>query len=223
MRIWFTKTAATLCVLAAAGHAAAISVGTEVPTSGDNNPFPFMASLQDAALPFAQEPFGGPAGSNVCGGVMVGAGLVLTAPHCVTSDDLDNDTVVAKAPTRVWVGGPDRRQPGRSAGAKGLLILMTELDGLALVMLDQPRFAGEVIRVAGKDDIQAGAMGLALGWGMTRKARPGENAAALKSPVLKQLARQILSLPQTLAVPVGSPTDLEQYGSSADSRPLNRP
>ncbi|MCS6766502.1 MAG: autotransporter domain-containing protein [Candidatus Protistobacter heckmanni] len=175
-----------------------------------------MASLQDAALPFAQEPFGGPAGSHVCGGVMVGAGLVLTAPHCVTSDDLDNDTVVAKAPTSVWVGGPDRRQPGRSAGAKGLLILMTELDGLALVMLDQPRFAGEVIRVAGKDDIQAGAMGLALGWGMTRKARPGENAAALKSPVLKQLALQILSLPQTLAVPVGSPTDLEQYGSSAD-------
>ncbi|MCS6762709.1 MAG: hypothetical protein MO853_00180 [Candidatus Protistobacter heckmanni] len=71
MRIWFTKTAAALCVLAAAGPAAAISGRTEVPTSGDNNPFPFMASLQDAALPFAQEPFGSPAGSHVCGGVMV--------------------------------------------------------------------------------------------------------------------------------------------------------
>ncbi|GMF28167.1 unnamed protein product [Phytophthora lilii] len=146
-------------------------------TEGNIDKYPFLASLRDA---FFEETF--------CGGTLIAPQYILTAGHCIKTDEMD---IVATFGTNESTGsgsGAAVTVPVIKGFRHPLYKKKEHLYDVGLLKLEKPvkRKTAKLCAVDGSNN-KVGTMATVLGWGKTEES--GDDT----SPILQQLTIPVIS------------------------------
>ncbi|KAG2768388.1 hypothetical protein Pcac1_g20326 [Phytophthora cactorum] len=146
-------------------------------TDANIDKYPFLASLRDS---FFEE--------NFCAGTLIAPQYILTAGHCIRTDEMD---IIATFGTNDSAGsgsGAAISVPVIEGFRHPLYKKKEHLYDVGLLKLKKPikRKMAKLCAVDGSDN-KVGTMGTVLGWGKT------ETSGELGSPVLQQLTLPVIS------------------------------
>ncbi|KAF1782188.1 Serine protease [Phytophthora cactorum] len=146
-------------------------------TDANIDKYPFLASLRDT---FFEE--------NFCAGTLIAPQYILTAGHCIRTDEMD---IIATFGTNDSAGsgsGAAISVPVIEGFRHPLYKKKEHLYDVGLLKLKKPikRKMAKLCAVDGSDN-KVGTMGTVLGWGKT------ETSGELGSPVLQQLTLPVIS------------------------------
>ncbi|EGZ29928.1 hypothetical protein PHYSODRAFT_469077, partial [Phytophthora sojae] len=143
-------------------------------SEADVDKYPYLASIRIALLDM-----------NICGGTLIAPEYILTAGHCIKTDEMD---MTATFGTNSSSGAGDLTVPIVEGFRHPLYNKTKHLYDVGLLKLEKPvkRKMAKLCAEDGSDN-KVGTMGTVLGWGRT------ETSGSLGSPMLMQLTTPVIS------------------------------